>query len=196
MGSGLGSIGILAGVAATNTLKTTEHEELARKISQTAGELGTSLSEIVWALKPGTGSLEALAYRLAERGGRLFPSNDPSFTTQFPIMWPKVELSLAVRRNVLLIASEALHNTARHSQAREVTLGLEPAHGKHWRLWVIDDGRGLSEGNSLSQSGMGLQNMRRRAEEIGAALSLSPNNGKGTSISLVFDPSADDRRLA
>ena len=196
MGSGLGSIGILAGVAGTNSLKTIEHEELARKISQTASELGTTLSEIVWALKPGTGSLEALAYRLAERGGRLFPSNDPAFTTQFPLMWPKVELSLAVRRNVLLIASEALHNTARHSQAKEVTLGLEPAHGKHWRLWVVDDGRGLSEGNSLSQSGMGLQNMRRRAEEIGAALSLSPNNGKGTSLSLIFDPSADDRRLA
>jgi hypothetical protein len=195
MGSGLGSIGILSGLAAQNNLDGIDQQELAKKISDTAGELGTTLTEIVWALRPGTGTLEALAYRLAERGGRLFPVSEANFRTQFPASWPKVELSLAVRRNVLLIVSEALHNAARHSQAKEVTLGLEPAGGKSWKLWLNDDGCGLSSDNSSNGSGMGLQNMRRRAEEIGAAFSLLSTDGKGTSLSLVFDPNADDRRL-
>ena len=195
MGSGLGSIGILSGLAAQKK-EGIDQQELAKKISETAGELGTTLTEIVWALKPGATTLQALAYHLAERGGRLFPGNETTFKTQFPASWPKVELSLAVRRNVLLIASEALHNSARHSQAREVTLGLEPAGAGQWKLWLNDDGEGLSRSESPSNgSGMGIQNMRRRADEIGASFSLTPNIGCGTSLSLVFDPKAEDKRL-
>jgi hypothetical protein len=195
MGSGLGSIGILSGVAAENNLNAAEHQELSRKIAQTASELGTTLTEIVWALKPGTETLEALAYYLAERGGRLFPGTNPTFKTEFPARWPHVNLSLAVRRNILLIASEALHNAARHADARNVTLGIEPSDGK-WRLWLKDDGRGLSEASVTSNgSGIGLDSMRRRAEEIGAQISWTSNNGVGTLLSIAFDPGAEDRRF-
>jgi signal transduction histidine kinase len=195
MGSGLGSIGILSSLAAGNNMNPLEHQELARKIAQTAGELGTNLTEIVWALKPGTPTLEALAYHLAERGGRLFPGSGVEFTTQFPVIWPSVELSLAVRRNVLLIASEAMHNAARHAQANKIVLGLEPSVGRRWRLWLDDDGRGLSNGKSNENgSGMGLANIRRRAAEIGALLSIEPKTGKGTSLSLIFNPRADSLR--
>jgi signal transduction histidine kinase len=196
MGSGLGSIGILSGLAAENNLEGLQHQELARKISETAGELGTTLTEIVWALKPGTPTLEALAYHLAERGGRLFPGGNASFKTQFPAVWPRVELSLAVRRNLLLIVSEAMHNAARHADASQIVLGLEPTGGRHWRLWLNDDGCGISKAKSHGNgSGLGLANMKRRATEIGALLSLELDNGKGTSLSLSFDPKADDLRV-
>jgi signal transduction histidine kinase len=195
MGSGLGSIGILSGLAAENNINEIEHQELARKIAETAGELGTTLTEIVWALKPGTETLEALAYHLAERGGRLFPGSTPSFKTEFPSHWITVNLSLAVRRNILLIASEALHNAARHAGAQNVTLGLEPVGGR-WRLWLKDDGRGIrGEKSSSNGSGIGLDSMRRRAEEIGADISWTSNNGAGTVLSLAFDPKAGARRF-
>jgi signal transduction histidine kinase/ligand-binding sensor domain-containing protein len=196
MGSGLGSIGILSGLAAQDDLEGVRRKDLAQKIAMTAGELGNSLSEIVWALKPGAATLEGLAYHVAERAGRLFPSGDPAFTTNFPEQWPKVELSLAVRRNLLLISSEALHNAARHSHAKRVTLGMGPGRGRHWRLWVADDGCGVANNNSgCSGSGMGLQSMRRRAEEISAEISWTTNNGQGTIVSVVFDPRAKDSRL-
>jgi signal transduction histidine kinase len=123
----------------------------------------------------------------------LFPGDETIFATEFPEAWPKLELSLAARRNVLLIASEAMHNAARHAGAGHVTLGLGPAEGGRWRLWLNDDGCGLGNAESSNGSGMGIQNMKRRAEEIGASFSLTPNNGQGTSLSLIFDPKADDR---
>ena len=196
MGSGLGSIGILSGLAAQENLEGIKRKDLAEKIAATAGELGTSLAEIVWALKPGSATLEGLAYHVAERAGRLFPSNEPSFTTSFPERWPKVQISLAVRRNLLLIASEALHNAARHSHATEVTFGIAPVSGKQWRLWVADNGVGVNDNSGAPHgSGIGLRSMRRRAEEISAVISWTANNGKGTTVSVEFDPAAEDRRL-
>lgn len=195
MGSGLGSIGILSGLAAQDSLSGVSRKDLAEKIAATAGELGNSLSEIVWALKPEAATLEALAYYLAERGGRLFPADVPAFITEFPEQWPKVELSLAVRRNLLLIASEALHNAARHSEARVVKFGICPDRGKRWRLWVADDGRGFSNGTSPSPgTGIGLNSMRTRADEITANISWTTNNGQGTIITVIFDPRAEDKR--
>jgi ligand-binding sensor domain-containing protein len=194
MGSGLGSIGILSGLAAQDNLEGVSRRDLAEKIAATAGELGNSLSEIVWALRPEAVTLEAFAYHVAERGGRLFPTNVPAFATEFPSRWPRVELSLAVRRNLLLIAAEALHNAARHSEAETVKLGIAPIRGKHWRLWISDDGCGLSNEHAPSSgSRIGLTSMQRRAEEIGATISWSTTNGQGTTLTVVFDPQADDK---
>ena len=195
MGSGLGSIGILSGLAAEDTLDGVRRRDLARKIADTAGEMGNTLTEIVWTLRPGETTLEALAYHLAERGGRLFPGGETTFATDFPPRWPRVELSLTARRNLLLIASEALHNAARHARARRVRLGLAPAgRGRRWRLWIADDGCGFKpDGVAPTGSGMGLTSMRRRAEEIGAEFSLLTNGG--TEVSVVFDPRAESLRI-
>jgi muramoyltetrapeptide carboxypeptidase LdcA involved in peptidoglycan recycling len=54
LGSGLGSIGILAGVMAEGeTLDSTQLRGTAATILQTAEELGTALADIAWALRPG-----------------------------------------------------------------------------------------------------------------------------------------------
>lgn len=195
MGSGLGSIGILSNLAAEDTLDGARRRDLARKIAETAGEMGNTLTEIVWTLRPGETTLKALAYHLAERAGRLFPGGETTFATDFPPRWPRVELSLNARRNLLLIASEALHNAARHARARHVRLGLAPAgRGRRWRLWIADDGCGFKpDGEAATGSGMGLTSMRRRAEEIGAEFSLTTDGG--TQVSVVFDPRAESLRV-
>ena len=104
-------------------------------------------------------------------------------------------MSLAVRRNALLIGAEALHNAARHAGARHVILGLRP-EGRRFRLSVRDDGRGIGDAlASGSSGGLGLENMQRRAHEIGATLSNGSPPGGGTEIVLLFDLRAQDRRL-
>jgi ligand-binding sensor domain-containing protein len=194
MGSGLGSIGILSSIAAQEEIPGVERKELARKIAATAGELGNSLTEIVWTLKPGAITLDALAYHIAERGGRLFPNGQTNFATEFPTQWPRVELALVVRRNLLLIASEALHNVARHAGASQVTFGLAPLQGRLWRLWVTDDGAGLAkEAANSSGSRLGLDSMQRRARQIGAEIVWTNQNEKGTVVSVIFDPRAKER---
>jgi len=140
-------------------------------------------------LRSDSGNLEDLAYYLRQRANRLFPNGTQTLITDFPEVWPRVKLSLAVRRNLLLIGIEALHNSARHSGGREVILGIAPA-GNSWRMWIADDGCGLGEhSNNQTSNGLGRQNMQLRAEEIGAEISLSSTGG-GTVVTVVFSPQA------
>jgi signal transduction histidine kinase len=67
---------------------------------------------------------------------------------------------------VALIAIEALHNAARHAGATRVVLGLEP-DGLRWKLWIEDDGHGPGATPASTGSGLGIESMKRRAEEIG-----------------------------
>ena len=145
-----------------------------------------SLSEIVWSLRLGSERLEALAQYLKERANKLFVDGNVRFGTEYPASWPETPLSLPLRRNLLLIAIEALHNAAKHAQASEVRLGMAQ-NGASWSLWVEDDGVGIDRGVHPG-TGMGLANMKRRAEEIGAAIAWAPGDVTGTRVSVVFDP--------
>jgi len=190
MGSGLGSIGILAGLASEPHLDERTRRQLVGQIAEAAGELGGALSDIVWSLRADADTLEAFAFRLAERAGRLFPESPPAFASRFPEQWPDIRLSPELRRQLQLITLEALHNSARHAHAQHVTLGLAHA-GPRWRLWVEDDGCGLhGPGQPEPARGHGLGNLRRRADDIGATLELTSVPGAGTSVVLMFDPAA------
>ena len=191
MGSRLGSIGLLADVAAENASLGPQRERLEH-IAETAAELGSSLAEIVWSLRPGAMTLEGVAQHLAVHGRRLFPCASPVFETHFPDRWPAGEMSPIVGRAVLLIGLEALHNCARHARARTVVLELGPS-GWNWLLRVEDDGRGMVEGESPAP-GFGLETMRRRAADIDASLKIESRPGGGSSVCLSFSPRAAGRR--
>jgi ligand-binding sensor domain-containing protein/two-component sensor histidine kinase len=193
VGSGLGSIGILSSVAASTHLNEMQRLQLSQQIAETASELGNSLTDIVWSLKTDAGTLEDLAYRLTKRANQLFANHRSLFKTDFPEPFPQVNLSLSLRRNIFLIALEALHNAAKHANAEQVTLSLESS-GQKWLLRVEDDGCGLykSKGNGKG-TGLGLSNMRKRAREIGGEINWSSINGHGTVVSLNFNPQAKER---
>jgi signal transduction histidine kinase/ligand-binding sensor domain-containing protein len=198
MGSGLGSIGVLAGVAA-NGVDEQVRRELAGRIAETAEELGGALGDIVWSLRQTSGSLGAAAARLTERACALFPDDAPALAIELPEPMPLVALSPAVARALQLCGQEALHNAAKHAQAEHVALRLRPAARGAWQLVVEDDGRGVGDGAprpGTRSSGMGLVSMARRARAIGATLSVTAGaGGRGTRVSLVFDPRAEDGRV-
>jgi signal transduction histidine kinase/PAS domain-containing protein len=202
IGAGLGGIGLLSELAARPATSPERRTELAARVSAISARLAGSLQDIVWSLRPGATSLDSLAAHIVERGHMLCADGDPEFISEIPEQLPAVPLSLPVRRDVLLIAQEALRNARRHARARELCVRLEPA-GRRWRLTVTDDGIGLpdprtartsdSSPRASGTSGLGLESMRRRAERIGADLSWQPAADGGTSVRLVFDPLAEDR---
>jgi len=192
IGSGLGSIGILSSVAASQTISHNQREEMTKRITETADELGASLTDIVWSLRTEAITIETLAFHLTRRAGSLFADDNTRFITEFPDDWPSINLSLAAKRNVLLIAMESLHNAAKYARAEKVTLHFGPVDGRNWLMRIADDGCGLSNDASDSGSGMGMQTMQRRAKEIGAKLSITSLDGRGTIVSLVFNPQAKE----
>lgn len=178
MGSGLGSIGLLASMVPTPGPE--GHDAPAARISAIAAELGESLDDLVWSLRATDDTIGGLAARLVERAGDLCGAR-ARVRCALPEPLPADRLSLVARRHLLLIGLEALHNVSRHAAAETVEVGLAPAGPRRWRLWIADDGRGLDAPSSATGTGQGLANMRARAAQIGAHLRIA-GAGPGTRV--------------
>jgi signal transduction histidine kinase len=82
-----------------------------------------------------------------------------------------------VASGLLAVLREALSNVARHAKASTVRVRVSLAGGR-LELTVVDDGVGIGEVARRS----GLDNMRRRAEELGGTLTLQPTSPHGTTL--------------
>ena len=182
LGTGLGSIGVLAGVAAREGLDAGERRRLANEIANLSSLLGSGLRSMVWSLRSGRAGLSELGAQIADHARRLFPDDKQQLIVQLPVNASDAPLAPELRRNVLLLTLEALHNVVRHSGANHVVLALQANDSGGLRLSVEDDGRGFDPAQSTG--GAGLESMRRRAGAIGASLTLDSARGRGTRIVL------------
>ncbi|HNT57046.1 MAG TPA: response regulator [Syntrophales bacterium] len=96
---------------------------------------------------------------------------------------------------VYRIAQEALNNAAKHSGAQKILLTTGKTENG-FALLVIDDGCGFEPAAFLgagedSEGGMGLQNMRERAEISNGFFQIRSEKGKGTAIRVDWPIGAD-----
>jgi signal transduction histidine kinase len=93
---------------------------------------------------------------------------------------------LAQEEALYRIVQEALNNIVKHAHARRIEITLR-AVGGLTPLTVRDDGRGfaiepagVANGvRSRTSGGLGLRNMRERAEALGAGSTWFPHSAKG-----------------
>lgn len=100
------------------------------------------------------------------------------------------DLQLAASReiHVLQIVREALSNIERHAQARAVAVHLA-RDGERVRVTVDDDGVGFDEAaRPLHRYGIVI--MRDRAQSLAGELAVTPRDGGGTRVELVFPAEA------
>jgi signal transduction histidine kinase/tetratricopeptide (TPR) repeat protein len=93
-----------------------------------------------------------------------------------------LDLSQAMEMEVYRIAIEALNNVLRHAGASAVRLHIRSDEDR-LELEISDNGQGFDP--DLVSHGMGLQNMRERAESLGGTLRVSSTPGQGTQVLLV-----------
>ena len=88
-------------------------------------------------------------------------------------------MPVPVRAGIYRILHEALSNVLQHSGASEVHIELEVGSG-NVRMSVKDNGVGFNMGEA--RAGFGLDNMRRRAEELGGTFSITSAEGAGADV--------------
>ncbi len=77
-------------------------------------------------------------------------------------------------------------NAVRHSGARTLSVTLDSTRDR-LRLSVNDDGAGFDDAGPPPPGHYGLIGMRERAAHIGAALELTSERGRGTTVSLLLE---------
>ena len=172
LGSSLTSISLLTEVL-KKRLDTNQNPEV-NKISDTSAGMVDKMNEIIWALNTSNDTINSLiAYT------RKFANN---FLQEagIELEFEEKELPLdsviegAARRNIYLTVKEAINNIVKHSGASKVNIMVDAFDNLN--IHIKDNGKGI-EMDNLPFFRNGLQNMKKRMEDIGGSLSVSNNNG-------------------
>jgi signal transduction histidine kinase/ligand-binding sensor domain-containing protein len=181
LGSSLARISLLSGLLKSDRDNPSQIESHAVKISQSADQTVRALEEIVWAVRPGSDSLQSLVEYIAHFANELFDGGEIRCRLDLPHDLPARPLPPDVRHNIFLVVKEALTNAFKHAGAREVRVRAEVT-ANTLEIVVQDDGRGFDL-NGQSR-GNGLGNMRRRAQAMGEKVSIESSPGQGTTVRL------------
>lgn len=95
-------------------------------------------------------------------------------------------LSINEKLVLLRITQEFIQNSLKYSKCDWINIQLDNKNEKIY-LTLKDDGIGFDVSQfALNNKGIGLVNMRKRAEIIGATFNLESQIGKGTSLSIII----------
>lgn len=88
------------------------------------------------------------------------------------------ELNVKMKLSIIAIVKEALSNTMKHSNATEVSVSFIE-HPKIYQLIIYDNGNKLSKefNSSVLSCGMGLDNIRQRAESFNGLINITHDKG-------------------
>jgi signal transduction histidine kinase len=183
LGSSLTRISLLSGLAREDKDNASQVELHVNKISQSAAQTLRALEEIVWAIRPGSDSLQSLVEYIAHFANELFEGDGVRCRLDLPADLPSRPLPPEMRHNIFLVVKEALTNSLKHSGACEVRVQAKVA-GDVLEIIVQDDGKGF---DTRGQSrGHGLENMRRRAQAMGGSVAIESHPGQGASVRLLL----------
>ena len=93
-----------------------------------------------------------------------------------------IQVSKDVEIALYFIAQEALNNILRHGQAKNVTVTLKKKR-QNIVLEIIDDGVGFDL-KHLDESGLGIKNMKERAEQLNGKFKITSQKSHGTKITV------------
>lgn len=176
VGSGLARMAALA----RSTKRGQDAPERFDKLAGISGELLENLRDVVWMNDPGHDTLDALLLRISDHARDLFEEGGAQVAVHYPHPLPAHPVDGTFRRNLYLIAKEALQNAHKYSGADRIELRWSE-NGSGYLFEMTDNGRGIT-GSVPQGGGHGSANMRQRAQDMGARYERLSAPGEGTTI--------------
>jgi ligand-binding sensor domain-containing protein/two-component sensor histidine kinase len=180
VGSTLSSISILSDILAQQA----ENPQTARML----GTIGTNahkmlekIDDIVWIVNPTNDKFQNLGLRIREFAIPLFESKNILSEIRYDKQMNLLQLPMEVRRNIYLIAKEAVNNAIKYSDCKSVKV-LFRQEPPGLTMEISDDGKGFNPEALTSRNG--IKNMRLRATQIHSGIEIKSAPEKGTQITL------------
>jgi len=184
-GTKITRISLITELVKLNTTDNPQIQEHLVQIGENLQDLNNGMRDFIWALDPDKDNAFDTLNRFTEFAGKFCEYGGIQFKSENISEELKAqELNMAARRNLLLILKEALNNSVKHGKPTVVNFKINPTPGR-LDLVLHDNGSGFD--TSESSSGNGLGNMKERANTLGAVLTLTSEENKGTTLQLTME---------
>jgi signal transduction histidine kinase len=158
----------------------TAEEEMLRVVGM-AGEVHEGIRWIVRALRQDPAQL-TLGGELTRISDRFRRNTNLMVELKLPLNEPQVPVDAI--RHLGYIVTEALTNTWKHAGVDEASVVVRRVDGQAI-VQVLDEGQGFDPVEvGYEQTGLGLWNMRERAQEIGGDVDIRSSRGNGTQVTV------------
>ena len=182
LGSSLTRILLLTGLLRSDKHQPQQVEAHTNKLFESANQTVRALEEIVWAVRPGSDTLQSLVDYIAHFANEQFTDTPMRCRLDLPHDLPGLALPPDVRHNIFLIVKEALTNALKHAGGTVVQLQIQAAAGR-LTIVITDDGKGFDPATvATNGEHNGLENMRRRSAAVGGQLQITSGPAGGTRV--------------
>lgn len=163
--------------------KPDESKMMIDKISTTSKDLMNRMGDIIWSMKPGDEEKYSFKARLKNYCAELLAPKNILVSFDIDDNLAASINSPEVRKNILLIAKEAINNIAKYSEAGSATISFKKQQ-EAILLCINDNGKGFE--TAAAKKGNGLQNIQQRCKHLNGLCSIDTGIGQGTSIKCSF----------
>lgn len=184
IGASLSSLQIY-GTIAEQTITSEPHKaiEMVKKMSSQSKEIMENMNDIVWSMKGSSVSNTSLEIKIKNYAASLLQDSNIDFTCNILPNADTLITSITARKNILLIAKEAMNNMAKYSRAKNAVVSLYSSNNQLY-LHVQDDGIGFDL--SKKHIGNGLSNIQQRSKELNGHFEIHTSPNQGTVIKIMF----------
>lgn len=171
--------GLLSGIAMqTDVLQMMAKDKESKSRLKTIGEVSrkamSKMNDVIWSIDSRKDKVEDLISRMREHADDILLPMNIRYEFKLGKLDRTHRMTVTNRQNLYFIYKEAINNIAKHSNASEVEIRMGN-EGPYFELLIRDNGSG--NGKHSSKSGMGLSNIKMRAQRIKANLDIQTEKG-------------------
>lgn len=166
-------------------------ESYLARLADTAQDALKEMRLLVYELRPPALEREGLVGAIQQRLGAV---ERRAGVKAHLLVDDMVRLPAPVEEGLYRIAQEALNNALKHAIATSVTVRIRVVD-EQVELEIVDNGIGFDPDTAGNGGGMGLVNMRERAEKLGGTLRTVSALGEGTRVSVSVKVRQDSQEL-
>jgi len=151
-------------------------------ISETTGACIENIKDFSFSMDKQEDTFTALAERMGDYGNKVLGGIGLEFDFTKRVEGKTRAISSLHVFNIHMFYKEAITNIVKHSEAGRVGVKMALAGGR-FSLTIQDDGRGFDPVGS-GRGGRGIENMKKRAANIGGEAKIDSSPGQGTRVLL------------
>jgi signal transduction histidine kinase/ligand-binding sensor domain-containing protein len=171
-----------------------EAVSLLAQLEQRVRRHSSDLRRVVWTVSPANNTVDRLVAFVGRFAQSFFGDSPIGCQVRIAGKVSSRATTPEVQHHVLSIVKEAFTNILRHSHAGHVTVETKETDAM-LEIEIRDDGVGFAPEAKSDDDHNGLTNMRARMAEIGGALEISTEPGKGTAVLIRVAPWAHAVRV-